>query len=366
MGAMNELINVTVLAALARQFRRAAPDRGFAHLTAITSVELDALNLRARSDLVAAALQLDLPDSYAPSAIIIRAALEDPKFSGWGIWPVTEAVATLALADGRPSAFNDGLALLTQLSPRLTSEFAIRRFLEADLTRSIPIVTEWTSHPDPAVRRLASEGTRPFLPWAIRVRSILADPESTIPILDALKNDDSDYVSRSVANHLNDLSRENADLVVALLENWLQTPEQRTHWIARHGLRTLIKRAHPGALALMGFAPAALTVSDRVLAQKVVVAPGSLEFAFDITNHGDAPAAVAVDYVIHFMKSNGGQSEKVFKLAVKTLQPGATASFVKRHGFQPRTTRVHYPGAHGLEIQVNGVRSGRTEFSLEI
>jgi 3-methyladenine DNA glycosylase AlkC len=363
---MNELIDVDVLGRLATQLRRAAPDRGFESASAITSEQLAPLSLRARSDLAAAALIADLPAHYGQAAAIFRRALEDPTFAGWAIWPVTEAVTTLALGADQSAAFDDGLTLLSELSPRLTSEFAIRRFLEADLARALPIVQTWTRHPDAGVRRLASEGTRPFLPWAIRVRSILADPESTVPILDALRDDESDDVRRSVANHLNDLSRENAELVVALAAEWLRTPGPFTRSVVRHGLRTLIKRADPGALALMGFAPAALTVTDPVLASERVIAPGSLDFAFTVTNDGDESARVAIDYVIHFLKGNGGHTEKVFKLATRTLEPGQTARLGKGHAFRPMTTRVHYPGVHALEVQVNGARSGRTEFLLEL
>jgi 3-methyladenine DNA glycosylase AlkC len=366
MGAMNELINVNALGLLATQLHRAAPDRDFDTVTAITAAQLEPLNLRARSDLAAAALIADLPTRYDRAAAIVRMALKDPAFAGWAIWPVTEAVTTVALDAGGSAAFDDGLVLLSELSPRLTSEFAIRRFLEADLPRALRIVETWTRHPDAAVRRLASEGTRPFLPWAIRVRSILAAPECTVAILDALRDDESDDVRRSVANHLNDLSRENAELVVALATAWLRAPGPRTRSVVRHGLRTLIKRADPGALALMGFAPAKLTVTDPVLASEDVVAPGSLDFTFTVTNDGEASAQIAIDYVIHFLKSNGSRAEKVFKLATRILEPHQTARLGKSHAFRPMTTRVHYAGVHALEIQVNGARSGYTEFRLEL
>jgi hypothetical protein len=160
---------------------------------------LEALSLRERTDLVSAALVEALPADYPTAAAIVRGLLADPAFRGWG-WPVGETVTTLALADGSTGAFEDALALMAELTPRLTSEFPIRRLLEADLGRALPLVLTWTRHPDEHVRRLASEGTRAYLPWAIRVRALLADPAATVPIIDALYRDPSDYVRRSVAN----------------------------------------------------------------------------------------------------------------------------------------------------------------------
>ncbi|MFF7145584.1 DNA alkylation repair protein [Streptomyces nodosus] len=364
MGAMNELIDVDAIRCLVTELETAAPGQRLAKTSSITSSDLEPLNLRARSDLVEAALLNDLPDDYYAVAAIFRRALASPGFSGWSIWPVTEAVAALALSSDVPAAFDDGLSLLAELTPRLTSEFAIRRFLMADLDRALESVMTWTAHPDAAVRRLASEGTRPFLPWAIRVRSILDTTACTVPILNALHEDESDYVRRSVANHLNDLSRQDPDLVVSLATEWLRDPGRHTRSVVRHGLRTLIKRAHPGALALMGFSASALTVSTPRLESKQVQAPGKLAFAFDVTNDGPEPANIAVDYVIHFVKANGSLSDKVFKLAVRELAPGETTRFTKSHVFRPMTTRVHHAGTHALEVQVNGSRSGWTDFTL--
>ncbi|WP_245861546.1 DNA alkylation repair protein [Compostimonas suwonensis] len=325
---------------------------------------VDGLNLRARSDLVSAALEADLPDDYRAVSRLFRAALENPGFDDWMIWPVSETTTTLALASPDPRDFDDGLALLAELTPRLTAEFAIRRFLEADLERSLASVERWTSSDDEHVRRLASEGTRPFLPWARRVRSVLASPESTVPILDALYRDESEYVRRSVANHLNDLSREQPELVTAVAAGWLRHPDENTVRVVRHGLRTLVKKAHPGALALMGFEEAAISVSEPVLDTAVVTLPGELGFAFEVTNEGETATRLGIDYVVYYVKSNGSHSEKVFKLTTALIEPGATLRVAKRHAFRPMTTRVHYAGEHALELQINGRRYAKTGFDV--
>jgi 3-methyladenine DNA glycosylase AlkC len=243
----DELLNAAAVLALAKCLSPAPKTRKAAS-------RLDGLGLRERSDLVRDALLNDLPKDYAAFGQAVRAALADPEFTGWMIWPVTSATSARALEDGSGEAFDSALALLADLTPRLTAEFGIRPLLDADLGRALPIVLTWTKHPDEHVRRLASEGTRPLLPWAKRVRAIIEDPAATVPVLDVLHRDESEYVRRSVANHLNDISRRDPDLAAAVASRWLQA-DPGTLPLVRHAMRTLIKQGHPEALALLGFAP---------------------------------------------------------------------------------------------------------------
>jgi 3-methyladenine DNA glycosylase AlkC len=286
MGAMNEMLNPEVIGDLAERLSAVTPDHDFGPLAKITSAQLGPLSLRERTDLVSAALIEALPADYPPAAAIVGGLLTDRTFRGWGVWPVGETVTTLALADGSTGAFDDALALMAELTPRLTSEFPIRRLLEADLRRALPLVLTWTQHPDEHVRRLASEGTRAYLPWAIRVRALLADPSATVPIIDALYRDPSDYVRRSVANHLNDLNRHAPELVVATAARWLGEPAPTTASVVRRGLRTLMKKGDPAALALLGFAAVEVTVSAPEIDAAAVDLPGELGFSFSVTNNG--------------------------------------------------------------------------------
>lgn len=369
MGAMNELINQLSVASLARTLSETSPGTRWTELRQAGG-SLDGLSLRGRTDHVSAALLADLQDNhpgdgYTTAARIFRGALRREQFSGWMLWPVSEAAVTLALRADNSADFDDALELLAELTPRLTGEFAIRRLLEADLDRSLAVIRTWTDHPDEHVRRLASEGTRPYLPWAVRVPELLNRPEATLPILESLYRDPEDYVRRSVANHLNDIARHAPDTVIATAAGWVAVPDANTPWVVRHGLRTLIKKAHPGALTLMGFAPASLEVTPPRLDRDVVVLPAELGFEFEVSNAGEAPAKLAVDYVVHYVKANGTHSEKVFKLAAMTLAPGETKVLAKRHAFRQMTTRVHHPGMHALELQINGIRHARTEFTVE-
>lgn len=364
MGAMDDLLGPRQIAELCESLERAAPERAFDALLETTAL-LGPLSLRARTDLAAHTLVGIFPQ-YSAAAAAFRTALQDPAFSGWAIWPVTEAAVTLALTQGDSQAFDDCLDLLAELTPRLTSEFAIRRLLSADLGRALARIQAWTADPDPHVRRLASEGTRPYLPWAVRVAGLTDRPDATVPILDSLHSDPSDYVRRSVANHLNDLARHAPGTVLALASRWQESGTPESAWIIRRGLRTLVKKGNPDALALMGFRPADVAVEGPHSETVLLTLPAVLSFDCVLTNRSAAAARLAVDYVVHYVKASGSTASKVFKLAVLDLEPGESRRLSGRHAFHQMTTRRHYAGLHHLELQVNGVRHGRLEFDVSL
>ncbi|RUR00843.1 DNA alkylation repair protein [Labedella endophytica] len=367
MGAFDEFIGRDAVDGLRRELLRADPSREWGALGAVHA-SLESHALKARSDLVARALGADVGNDYAVAAAAYRTALASELFRGWTIWPVTESAVTLALADGSPAAFDDALALLAELTPRLTSEFAIRRLLIADLDRGLAAVREWVHSEDEHVRRLASEGTRPYLPWAVRVPALLGRSLDLVPVLEALRDDDSEYVRRSVANHLNDIARHDPSLVVDVARRWMdgaEVPRERT-WVVKHGLRTLVKKGDPGALAVLGFTASDLTVSTPVLSATSVTVPGELSFDVEVRNDGTAPARIVLDYVVHYRKANGSLSPKVFKLSSATLAAGETRRFGRSHAFRPLTTRVHHGGPHALQVQANGVLSKESAFDVVV
>ncbi|MFJ6386958.1 DNA alkylation repair protein [Streptomyces sp. NPDC091972] len=364
MPSADELIGHHAVETLIRAIQTAAPD---ADLTSLRTApgQIAPISLRERADLLRDALLADLPGDFAALARIVRSARDSaPDFTGWLIWPVTSALATRAVQEDSHTAFDDAMALLADLTGRLTSEFAIRTLLRHDLDRALGIISDWTVSPDAHVRRLASEGTRPYLPWAVRVPDILARPGVTMPVLDALHRDESDYVRRSVANHLNDLSRDHPDLVVDTARRWLVAPDPATERLVRHGLRTLVKRGHPGALDLLGFTPAAVEVDGPHLDRSTVPFGGSVRFTASVRNTGDTQARLAIDYVVHHRKANGGQTGKTFKLTTRTLAPGERIQVAREHSFRPITTRRYHSGTHAISLQVNGVASARADFEL--
>lgn len=344
---------------------RTSPARAFPALAAAAGA-LGGLALGARAERLRLALDADVPESYGALADVVRRAADDDELRGWAVWPVTAAVAMRAVEDGSPEAFDDALDVLAALTGRMTSEFSIRHLLRHDVDRVLEAALGWTSSADPAVRRLASEGTRRFLPWGLRVPALAARPEATLPILAALFRDDDEVVRRSVANHLNDLSRDEAGLVVATAARWLVDPAPTTPVLVRHALRTLVKRGDPAALALLGFRPAEVEVDGPFLDRSRVVLGEAVTLTATLRNVGVEPARLVVDHVVHHVKADGSRTPKTFKLTTLTLAPGERAEVRKVHAFREITTRRYHSGVHGIALQVNGVATRMVDVELVV
>lgn len=364
MGAMDELINPSVIGNLRWSLKTVEPTLELSTLTRARAV-LDGMRLRDRVDLVRDALLTDLPGGFPETARIVGGVLSVPEFAGWMIWPTTEFVAARALHDGSTVAFDAGMAVLARLTVGLSSEFAIRDMLIARPQRALGTIEAWTGHEDQHVRRLASEGTRAYLPWAKRVPWLIENPDATQGILDALYCDDAEYVRRSVANHLNDLSRVDPATVTSMARRWAENADAHTPWVIRHGLRTLIKNGDPEALALVGYSGDRVRVDRPQVSNTVVrVDEDALTFTAVVTNDDDTDAAVAIDYSIGFQRANGTVSPKTFKLSSRKLAPGESVTVTKTHSFRRIITRTYYPGRHFVTVQANGTRSPEAEFTV--
>lgn len=361
MGAMDELIDRGVVGRLAGHLSAAGTDP---HALRGAASMLEGLKLRQRVDVVREAMLLDLPDTYDDVATLVRSAFDDPSLSGWMLWPVSEAVVDRALRSGRTAHFDDAMDVLALVTTRFTGEFAIRAMLVADLDRAVGIAESWTGSPDEHVRRLASEGTRSHLPWAKGVPGLVRQARSTRAIVDALHRDDSETVRRSVANHVNDLSRDHPDLAADIVRGWRDAPGDHTPQVSRHALRTLVKKGHRGALDVMGFSGADFSVEGPVVTDAVVRLGESVHFTGRVTNDGADAARVAIDVVVHFQKARGATQPKVFKFGVRTLAPGESVDVSRSYSFHPRTTRAFHLGEHAVALQVNGIAFGHAPFEL--
>ncbi|MET3370688.1 UNVERIFIED_CONTAM: 3-methyladenine DNA glycosylase AlkC [Jeotgalibacillus campisalis] len=364
MGAMDELINSSVVAELRSILTSAEPNIALPTLERSRG-SFDGQRLRQRVDIVRDALLDDLPAGYPAVQGIMLDALDDPRFTGWMVWPATEVVTGRALQSGSLADFDAALTVLSRLTGRLTGEFAIRDLIAARPERAIAAMQTWTNHDDENVRRLATEGSRAYLPWAKRVPWLVANPAATQGILDATYQDRVEYVRRSAANHLNDLSRIDPQLVIATARRWSEKPDDTTPKVIRHGLRTLVKQGNPDALALLGFSGGQLVVMEPRILHTSVAWGGTVEFSAEVVNEGPRPAKAAIDYSIGFQRANGTVSAKTFKLTSRRIGPGETATVTKAHSFRLITTRSYYPGEHYVVVQANGVASVPANFVLD-
>jgi 3-methyladenine DNA glycosylase AlkC len=286
------------------------------------------------------------------SASVRRDEGDAEGLSGFLVWPLTEVVATRGLGH-----FAESMAALRELTRAFTAEFAIRPFLHAEPERTLRQLQRWCDDPCPHVRRLVSEGSRPLLPWGMRLPGLLEAPFPTLDLLEKLRLDPADPVRLSVSNHLNDFSKHHPELVLRVLRRWgKQDPgDERIVKITRHACRTLVKAGDPGALRLLGFGDgAALTVESLSLAAPLIRIGEALEYRLVIHNPGRSSCKALFDYAIHHHKADGSLRPKVFKGRVRELAAGERWEILGRHSFRPVTTRVYHPGPHAFEVRLNG------------
>jgi 3-methyladenine DNA glycosylase AlkC len=244
------------------------------------------------------------------------------------------------------------LELFTQYS---SSEFAVRQFIIQDPKKMMQQMKRWSKHKNYHVRRLASEGCRPRLPWAIALPEFKKDPDLILPILETLKNDPELYVRRSVANNLNDIAKDHPALIYKITKQWLGKNEE-LDWLVKHGCRTLLKRGDKKILQLFGYKNPKHVVVNMLSCDKSVSIGNSFSFNIKLKTNATKPVKLGklrIEYAIHYLKSNGQLSKKVFKISESIIsEPIKIIS--KKHSFRQMSTRKHYPGQHKISIIVNG------------
>lgn len=316
----------------------------------------ESLALKQRMRRLAESLAASLPADYREAlAILLRSAV-DCRGLAYMLYP--DFVELRGLND--PEASVPALAAFTRYS---SSEFAVRPFIQKYPALMLEQLKVWATDENEHVRRLASEGCRPRLPWAMALNAFKADPAPVLDVLELLKQDESEYVRRSVANNLNDISKDHPGLVLEVARRW-HGRHPHTDWIVRHGCRTLLKRCDPEALRFFGFArDELLSVAELDLSAAEVRIGDAITATFRLVNGNDTPTALRIEYAIDFVKANGSRSRKLFKLSEKAYPPGETRVRLG-HSFKPLTTRKHYPGEHGLAIIVNGEQLAEAAFAL--
>lgn len=305
---------------------------------------------------------------------------------------------TLKLNDGLPADYEESLDLLMKVAPHFknedlaaiifpdyvevfgldhwelsiaalehftmysTSEFAVRPFILKDLDKMAKQMENWAVSPHANVRRLASEGIRPRLPWGMALQPLKKDPSPIIPILELLKEDESLYVRKSVANNLNDISKDHPELVLQLAQSWIRS-HPYTDWIIKHACRTLLKKGDPAALALFGYSGAeGLSVQNFRIENETIQIGEELQFSFAIASERNEPTPIRLEYRIQYAKAQGKQSAKIFKITENTISKDKPLLYKKKQSFRNMTTRKHYPGDHMIAILINGEEKAKLSF----
>lgn len=336
---------------LAAVVARATPGFDPEVMTAGLEDALAPLGMWQRADLIVDRLLAQLPDDLGELEPIVGRMLRDDDLDGWIVVPVAEVVTRVGLDHPERA-----LALLAALTPRFSAEFAIRPLLETHPEVAYPVLRGWVEDPDEHVRRLVSEGTRPRLPWGRRLRAAIQDPTPGLELIDHLVDDPSEYVRRSVANHLNDVSRDHPGLALDRARSWSGRSDVADA-VVRHAVRTLVKVGDPAALALVGVEADAPVRVERfeVTPRRIEVGEVvTLEIALVLDASAPAPVEVLVDYRIAHMGARGPRAPKVFKLTRRRMTPGKVITIVRDHRIAEVSVRRIHPGPHAIDVQVNG------------
>lgn len=363
-----DYINENSVLNLGEQVKATLPNFALDTFLAEVNSELTSLELKGRVQLISRTLRKHLPEAYPKAQEVLLKTLGKPLQSeenvmdyGFGYWPIAQFIE-----DHGVDELETSLKGMYEITQRFSAEFAIRPFLKKYPERMFEVLKAWAKDENMHVRRLVSEGTRTRLPWGMRLHFLIEDPSPVFPLLEMLRDDPELYVRRSVANNLNDLTKDHPERVLDLLEKWNEDASEGTKWIISHALRGLVKAGDARALALLGYGEAYVEIHDFEVNPETIQLGEKLHFTFRLRSSDFQSQNLMIDYIVHHVKANGSTSPKVFKLAKKKLDAFEEVIIEKNHPFKPVTTRVYYPGTHTIELQINGQIVAVRDFELTL
>lgn len=365
--ALKHFFDLRVVRSIAADLRRACPAFNEERFTADALRGLETLALTARGAHIADAMRRSLPQDYEHAAQILIESLgpELDSSETFGMEPFRYLPHVSFVARFGLGSFETSMLAQLALTKRFSAESSIRAYLVAYPEQTYARLQEWAHHPNVHVRRLASEGTRPRLPWATRLRDFQKDPSPVIALLELLKDDPERYVQRSVANNLNDIGKDHPSRLVEVCARWSEAPSEGRAWIVKHALRSLVKAGDRGALGLLGVGGKPKILLDQVRVTPARVRIGtSVSISFELVSAARTPQDLMVDYKVHFVKASGQYRGKVFKIRRLSLEGNERVRLQAKLSLVQMTTRKHYPGVHRAELLVNGQGFPLCEFEL--
>lgn len=368
MEPFKNMINDKVALQTAKAISRNYPDFNQKNFMKGMSDALAPLELKDRVIFLANRLHEFLPKDLKKSLKILKGAIklnekDQIGLSGFAAWPLTEFVARFGLTE-----FDLSMDVLKEMTKVFTAEFAVRAFFIHDEKRTLKFFESWVDDKNEHVRRLVSEGSRPLLPWGQKLHSFVKDPMVTWDLLDTLKNDESEYVRKSVANHVNDHSKNHPDLVVKKLLEWKKSSagDKEVDWIIRHASRTLIKKGHQKAFLLHGVESGLVEVITSKILTKKVELGSVLQVEVEFKNMGKKKLKIILDHEVHLLKANSTHNIKCFKGKSVELESLEQKKMSFNIPLKPVTTRTYYSGKHYWNIKVNGKSEERLAFTLNV
>ncbi|MDD2895777.1 MAG: DNA alkylation repair protein [Aliarcobacter sp.] len=323
-------------------------------INSIFDTSWEDLELKARMRHIALSLNKYLPLAYKKQLEILKEVKKD--FGGLEAMVFQDFVEVFGLDD-----FAESMKALEVFTQDSSSEFAIRQFILKYEEETMEQMKIWSQSSNEHLRRLSSEGCRPRLPWAVALPKFKQNPSKVLEIIELLKNDKSLYVRKSVANNLNDISKNNPLLVIEFVKANLGSSKE-LDWICKHASRTLLKKGDKQILDLFDFSKSHhINITDFCYDKSVNV-DENLTFSFEI-NSDEIIGNVRLEYVIYYLKSNNIHNKKVFMISQNEIK-SSSKKFTKKQSFKNMTTRKHYLGKHFIAILINGEEILKEEFYL--
>lgn len=359
----DELFNLTTIEKLINGIKRVYDQFEDQACLDDIMIALPPLELKERISLIRKNLEIYLPDDYLETTQILLDSLKTVEETGDFVFAAYSEYIEFNGCDLEHLDYS--LEMLGEYTKWFSVEFSIRKFINLYPEKSFDMMTKWSKSDHVDQRRLASEGLRPKLPWASKI-----DFDYTLPlkILDNLYYDSSRYVVRSVANHLNDVSKIDPDIVVEVLRKWQESgrqEEKEMTYLINHALRTSIKRGHRKSLSFIGYKENPnITISNFKIDKSEITIGDALTFSFDIEGQGDE--SLMIDYKVIYPMANNKTSEKVFKLKKTQLKKGIPIHLKKKHPFKVMTTKKLYGGDYKLILQINGKLYDELPFVIHI
>ncbi|MFC3560380.1 DNA alkylation repair protein [Pedobacter jamesrossensis] len=329
----------------------------------IYSTEFESKELKQRMKHTTKVMNSFMPEDYAEGVKFIEKTINQLRAEGIGedslpYMFIPDYIETYGIHD-----FKNSVKALEFTTQFVSCEFAVRPFILKYGEAMISEMQKWSKHKNHKVRRLASEGSRPRLPWAMAIPFLKKDPKTILPILETLRNDDSEYVRRSVANSINDIAKDHPSIVLDIASRWSGLSKE-TDAIVKHGSRTLLKQGHPEILKHYGLNDKGIHLHDfKILTPKVKIG-SDLIFSFSVENTNLTEQKVRIEYAIYYMKQNGQLSKKVFKISERPYPAGSKISIIRKQKFVLITTRKFYTGLHKISLIINGIEKDVYVFEL--
>jgi len=364
------LFNPLKVRKIALEIKKVYPDFQDQRFEKEVCEEFPKLELKARMYHIRDVLGKYLPKEYESAVEILLRSLpkeldatkSDDDFGDFIYAPYSEFVSLYGCSE---EYLLFSLETLRELTKRFSVEFAIRDFINLYPEETLDMLMSCALSDNYHERRLASEGLRPKLPWA---KKVTLDHREPLKHLDILFYDTTRYVTRSVANHLNDISKMDAPLVIATLKRWKTSGKQNPKemdYIVNHALRTLVKQGYEEALLVLGYGKEPdIKVSNFMLHTEHVLIGDAL--IFNVTLEAKEDTKLLIDYIVYFRTKAGTFSPKVHKFKKIELKKNTSITLEKKHLFKSAmSTRKLYEGEHKVALQINGVIVKKNTFTLK-